>query len=629
MRAFGRRSQLVLFVAAVLAPCAVLIALGIRIIGQDRELQVKRRADESRMIAAQGRDALLASLEAIRRGEATTALAPGQPYRYPETVFVGWAEKGQLVLPWEAERDQAVRRGREVMAQPPFEPAIRACAPHAAACYERAVAVATHPQQAAYGQWLLALALDSNGDSPARALGLYRALLGAAPEVTDPDGIPLALHAAVSILQRGAADPRVAPALEAALAARPWLSPLASYVATEIAGRAQAAARTPEEQRVAAGLLERAEEMTRLLEQAEALQNEFPKLLEAWQGGRNSRWIAYGKDLWLLGAAAPAGEGAPVIAVRGAGLFTRAAPPGTRFTDSREPGGEPLGENLAELKLIVPADVAMDASVGPDRLLFYVAMALAVTVTMFAAWLLWRDLQREMRLSELRAQFVASVSHELKTPLTAIRMFAETLQMGRCEDRDTQSEYLGTIVNECERLGRLVDGVLLFAKSENDRKIWHFRAVQPLDAVRAALRALEYPLSEQGFQLHLDVAEHLPAIQADRDALEQAVLNLVSNAIKFSGDSRDIRLGLRQEGGELVLAVTDFGIGVAPEEHERIFEKFYRARATEIRAIPGAGLGLALVAQIMKAHGGSWSVAGSPGKGSTFTLRFPIQEAHS
>jgi signal transduction histidine kinase len=617
MRALGPRSQLILFAAAVLVPCAVLIALSLRIVGQDRELRVKRQADERHRVAVQARDTLLAALETIRLGEATGDLAPGQSYRYPETVFVGWIEEGRLALPWEAEHDQAVRRSRELIARPPFDAAIRSCAPLAAGCYERAIAAAAHPQQAAYARWLLAQGLDASGQS-ARATSLLRSLLDAPPEVTDPDGIPVGLDAALSLLQRRAADPRIVPNLQAVLSARPWLPPLSSFVITEIAGK------LPE----AAGLRRRADALVRLLQQAEALQNDFPRLREMWNGRTRQAWIAYGQDLWLLGAAGDQKAGAPVIAVRGEDVFRRAAPPGTRFADSREPGGEPLGEALSGLKLLIPTDAPL-ASAGGDlqRNLFYLSLALAVGVTMFAAWLLWRDLQREMKLSELRAQFVASVSHELKTPLTAIRMFAETLQMGRCTDADTQSEYLGTIVNECERLSRLVDGVLLFAKSENDKKIWHFRAVQPLDAVRAALRALEYPLSEQGFQLHLKVDEHLPAITADRDALEQAVLNLVANAIKFSGDSREIHLALGREGDEVVLQVTDQGIGIAPEEQARIFEKFYRARTPETRAIPGAGLGLALVSQIMKAHGGSCTVNSAPGEGSTFTLRFPVQPA--
>jgi two-component system phosphate regulon sensor histidine kinase PhoR len=257
--------------------------------------------------------------------------------------------------------------------------------------------------------------------------------------------------------------------------------------------------------------------------------------------------------------------------------------------------------------------------------MLYAALAAVVAVTMFAAYLLWRDLQREMRASELRAQFVASVSHELKTPLTAIRMFAETLQMGRCPNAEMQSEYLGTIVNECERLSRLVDGVLMFSKSEQGKKTYRLRPVQAADAVRAAARTLEYPLSQQGFRLHIAVEDELPELKADEDALEQAILNLLSNAIKYSGDARDIELGLYREGREVVVRVRDHGIGIAAQEQARIFDKFYRAPTPENQLVPGSGLGLALVAQIMKSHGGRATVESAPGEGSTFYLRLPAE----
>ncbi len=123
----------------------------------------------------------------------------------------------------------------------------------------------------------------------------------------------------------------------------------------------------------------------------------------------------------------------------------------------------------------------------------------------------------------------------------------------------------------------------------------------------------------------MDIADNLPVINADRDALEQATLNLLTNAMKYSGDSRLIELGLGRENGDVVIRVTDHGLGIAAEEQVRIFEKFYRAPTRENQAIPGAGLGLALVAQIAKAHGGKAEVLSAPGQGSTFTIRLPIE----
>jgi two-component system phosphate regulon sensor histidine kinase PhoR len=487
------------------------------------------------------------------------------------------------------------------------------------------VAAARHPHQVAYAHWLLAQALDAAGGRPQQAAQLFRGLLDAGPEVTDADGIPLALHAARALLQGGAADRRISSSVERALAQRPWLPPMSSFVVTEIAERLARTAKNPEETRTARELGRKAAALVRLLQQAEALQNDFPRVRAVLARPQPS-WATYGDELWMVGAAGNPPGGAAIIAVRAQDVFSRLAVPGvTRFADSREPGGQPLGEAFPGIKVVMASNGLSIADPAGDlqRRAFYAALLLVVLVTMFAAYLLWRDLQREMRSSDLRAQFVSSVSHELKTPLTAIRMFAETLQMGRCGDSETQSEYLGTIVNECERLSRLVDGVLLFSKTEQGKKTWRLRPVDPAEAVQAAARALEYPLSQQGFQLHIAVEGDLPRIAADRDALEQAVLNLLSNAIKYSGDARDIELGLYRENGEVVVKVADHGVGIAPEEHTRIFEKFYRAPARENQFIPGTGLGLALVAQIVKAHGGRVAVDSAPGQGSTFYLRFP------
>jgi signal transduction histidine kinase len=246
--------------------------------------------------------------------------------------------------------------------------------------------------------------------------------------------------------------------------------------------------------------------------------------------------------------------------------------------------------------------------------------------TLFVAWLLGRDLRRELRVSELRSQFVSSVSHELKTPLTSIRMLAETLQMGRGRDAKTESEYLDTIVNECERLSRLVDGVLLFSKAERGKMVFHFRPLEAAETVHAAARAIEYALAQRGFRLKIEIEAGLPRLRGDHDALEQALLNLLGNAMKYSGDARDIEVAVRREDGRVAIDVTDHGAGIAAAEQTRIFEKFYRADTPENQHIPGTGLGLALVAQIVKAHGGEVRVRSAAGEGSTFSLLLPLEE---
>jgi signal transduction histidine kinase len=143
-------------------------------------------------------------------------------------------------------------------------------------------------------------------------------------------------------------------------------------------------------------------------------------------------------------------------------------------------------------------------------------------------------------------------------------------------------------------------------------------------AVRAAARAMQYPLEQKGFQLRISLEDGLPAMRADADALQQAVLNLLSNAMKYSGESRVIELELRRQEGEAVIRVRDHGVGIAPEQHTLIFEKFYRVPTAESQLIPGTGLGLTLVAHTAKAHGGRVEVRSAPGEGSTFSLCLPL-----
>ena len=229
-------------------------------------------------------------------------------------------------------------------------------------------------------------------------------------------------------------------------------------------------------------------------------------------------------------------------------------------------------------------------------------------------------------MAEMRSQFVSSVSHELKTPLTAIRMFAETLRMGRSKDMKTQNEYLDTIVNESQRLTRLLNNVLDFSKIEQGKRLYRPETASLYEIVESAARAMEYPLSQQGFKLDVQTEEGLPEVCVDRDAIEQALLNLLHNAMKYSGESKEIGLCLKRKDGYSLIQVIDQGIGIDPQEQERIFEKFYRISSPENERIVGTGLGLALVSHIIEAHGGRLELDSTPGKGSTFSIYLSLEK---
>jgi signal transduction histidine kinase len=236
----------------------------------------------------------------------------------------------------------------------------------------------------------------------------------------------------------------------------------------------------------------------------------------------------------------------------------------------------------------------------------------------------WRLMRRETEIAQLKSDFVANVSHDLKTPLSVIRMFGETLEMGRVPEEGRRQEYYRVITRESERLSRLIDNVLDFSRIEGGRQRYELTptAVEPL--VRETVDAFAYPLEQQGFEVDVRVAPDLPDVPLDAEAVGQALTNLIDNAIKYSADRRAIAVEARRDGDWLVLAVADRGIGIPPAEQRRIFEKFYRVGRSETQGRRGSGVGLALVRHVVEAHGGTVGVESAPGEGSRFTLRLPL-----
>jgi signal transduction histidine kinase len=233
--------------------------------------------------------------------------------------------------------------------------------------------------------------------------------------------------------------------------------------------------------------------------------------------------------------------------------------------------------------------------------------------------------RRELRLSRLKSDFVANVSHELKTPLALIRLFAETLELGRVPSEEKARQYHSIINKESRRLTQLINNILDFSRIEAGRKEYRFVPGDVGAVVREVVDAYRFPIEQQGFALELDVADELPELEIDPEALSQALINLVNNAIKYSQEDRLIRVSARREGERVLVSVADRGIGIPRAEQKKIFEKFYRAESSLVHTTKGSGLGLALVRHIMEAHGGAVEVASVPGEGSTFTLVLPVR----
>lgn len=236
-------------------------------------------------------------------------------------------------------------------------------------------------------------------------------------------------------------------------------------------------------------------------------------------------------------------------------------------------------------------------------------------------------MRREVQLADMRSQFVSSVSHELKTPLTSIRMFAETMRMNRLKDKKMKTEFLDTIVNESQRLTRLLNNVLDFSRIEKGKRIYRFQRASLYMIIESACQAMVYPFNQQGFKLHVQTEEKLPEVYADSDAIEQAILNLLHNGMKYSGESKEIQLILKRDNHKVFIQVIDHGIGISFKDQKHIFKQFYRVPSADNERIAGTGLGLALVKHIVEAHKGALTVESSPGKGSTFTIALPLEES--
>src|SRR5882672_7820845 len=231
---------------------------------------------------------------------------------------------------------------------------------------------------------------------------------------------------------------------------------------------------------------------------------------------------------------------------------------------------------------------------------------------------------KEMALARLKSDFVSNVSHELRTPLALIRLYAETLELGRITTQDKKQQYYRIIRKESERLTALINNILDFSRIEAGRKEYEFRDTNIAELVHNTLDSYRYQIEQQGFAFEESIDSNLPPVRVDREAIARALVNLVNNALKYSTDEKFLGVKLYRENGVLKLEVADRGIGIARRDQSKIFEKFYRTGDPLVHNTKGSGLGLSLVRHITQAHGGEIAVESTPGKGSTFTLSLPL-----
>ena len=238
-------------------------------------------------------------------------------------------------------------------------------------------------------------------------------------------------------------------------------------------------------------------------------------------------------------------------------------------------------------------------------------------------------LAHELELAELKSTLVSNVSHELRTPLALIRLFSETLEMGRAPDPEKAKEFLRIIHKESERLTHLIDNVLDLNRIEQGRKTYTMQPTNLAEVVRETLEAYRFQLQQQGFSVASRIAENVPPISADADALTQALLNLIDNAIKYSPERKSLSVELERRDGEALISVEDQGVGIPEREQDKIFDMFYRVERGLVHSVKGSGLGLSLVKHIVEAHGGRILVTSRPGEGSRFSIVLPLNNGGS
>ena len=257
-----------------------------------------------------------------------------------------------------------------------------------------------------------------------------------------------------------------------------------------------------------------------------------------------------------------------------------------------------------------------------DWMLFPGAVLFSLTVLISGLWMILRDVRREAELNQLRADFVGAVSHELKTLLAVIRLYADTLSDARGVAEPRRSEFLRGITDQCAKLTRMVENVLDFMRIDRGRKQYRMEPAALREVIEEILRTYGPIWRGQGFQVDVRLEPDLPPVMLDREAVARAALNVLDNAVKYSEDARYIGISLHQEHETVVLAIEDHGIGIPPEDQDKVFESFYRAINDSGKG--GYGLGLYLVRHAIEAHGGRVEVESELGKGSRFRLVFPI-----
>lgn len=352
------------------------------------------------------------------------------------------------------------------------------------------------------------------------------------------------------------------------------------------------------------------------------LQREHAPVLAFWAGGRDTAIASLSTASELERALQP------LASAQGLALGIAGTDGAPLFGDTRT--GLSLSPDETRLPFIMrvaPLSTNPEPQESVRRAVIVSALALAFALMAAAAFGLYRATTRELLLARQQSDFVSAVSHEFRTPLTSMRHLTELLVSRSITSEERRTQYYELLAHETERLHRMVESLLSFGRMDAGAYAWKLEPAAIEDIVRGIVEEFRREPAAPEHPLVCEVAEGLPPIRADREALSRALWNLLENAGKYSQPGRPIRVFARRQGDSVLVGVGDQGAGIPLGEREKIFDKFVRGDDAKRAGVRGVGIGLALVKRIVEAHGGSIQVDSVPGQGSTFTLVLPCHES--
>ena len=586
---YGRRGLFVLLVLGIMLPGAILGVFGFRSLRQDR-LMAER----------QTHDALQSAVELAAR-EVTRDLARWREWKELNNATIKWAPGGRVLsaqgLLWLPDTVAKPALGKEVERAEEAEIRLKDYS-KALLLYEAALA---HAHAEARPAILLRIAriARKTGDM-AKAQSNWRRILSL-PES------PATAAARLSLVESNAA-----PALDLYLDLISGRLPLARESYLYYSGRAMELS----DKTAVAALKDKERHRIALTEAAEAFlfaprRNPTPGYVAFWD---EEHVILLSRDALeaRLTKAAQGGPDSIAIALR-----PRGSPPAGLA------GVRPLDDPQLPWQIeATPRDPeALERSLRSRQMLYLGSLAVVLAALLSGVCLTARAVRREWEFSRLQSDFVATVSHEFRSPLTGLRQLAELLDSGIVQSDDRRREYYRLIVQESDRLTRLVENLLDFSRLEVGRKQYR------MDMIDSSRWLEEMATATRNCRLCADIPEGLPPVHGDRDALASAVINLMDNALKYSPGQSQVLLAAHSKNGRLSISITDHGPGISLGEQARIFERFYRGGGELSRQVKGAGIGLSLVKRIVEDHGGDVSVVSHPGEGSSFTIDLKVARA--